>query len=160
MSSRTSFDPQPHAEPHAEPKSEPHAEPPPSSSDAPPESDMNDMDDAHTRVADLRDLCGRFVAERAWETFHSPKNLAMSIAIEAAEIMEHVQWLTDEESRALVRDAPAHQALADELADVVIYCLMLANSAQIDISRAVQGKLTRNQKRFPPEVVRGKVGGG
>jgi len=118
----------------------------------------NVKDDAHTTVEELRELCRRFVAEREWAVYHSPKNLAMSIAIEAAEIMEHVQWLTGDESRALVRDAEARSALADELADVVIYCLMLANSAEIDVSQAVQAKLARNQRRFPPDVVRGRLG--
>ncbi len=115
-------------------------------------------DDAHTTVADLREICRQFVAARDWAVYHSPKNLAMSIAIEAAEIMEHVQWLTGEESRALVADADARAALADELADVVIYCLMLANSAQIDVSQAVAAKFARNQHRFPADVVRGRLG--
>ena len=115
-------------------------------------------DDAHTTVEDLRAICRQFVAERDWAVFHSPKNLAMSIAIEAAEIMEHVQWLTGEESRALVTDPVARAALADELADVVIYCLMLANSAEIDVSQAVSTKFARNQLRFPPHRVRGRLG--
>ena len=115
-------------------------------------------DDAHTTVEALRESCRQFVAERDWAIYHSPKNLAMSIAIEAAEIMEHVQWLTGDESRALVADPAAQAALADELADVVIYCLMLANSAQIDVSQAVGTKLARNQHRFPADVVRGRLG--
>jgi dCTP diphosphatase len=105
--------------------------------------------DAETTVADLRAAVQRFVAARQWEPYHSSKNLAMSIAIEAAEIMEHFQWLTQEESGALLHQPDAKAAIADELADVLIYCLSFANQADIDISTAIQTKLARNETRFP-----------
>ena len=116
------------------------------------------MTDDFTTVSDLRTAVHGFVERRDWYQYHTPKNLAMSIAIEAAEIMEHFQWLTADESTAAL-DAPAtHHAVADELADVIIYCLSFANSAKIDIATAVLAKLERNESRFPVERVRGRLG--
>ncbi len=93
--------------------------------------------DAEVTVATLRQLVQRFVEERDWQRFHTPKNLAMSIAIETAELMEHFQWLTVEESIALVQDETARAAIAEELADLLIYSLSFANSADIDVSDAI-----------------------
>lgn len=112
--------------------------------------------DEQVTVGALRAAVDTFVGARDWYQFHTPKNLAMSIAIEAAEIMEHFQWLTVEESSALMRDPKQRAEVADELADVLIYCLSLANSTGIDISEAIQAKLARNEKRFPVEEVRGR----
>lgn len=105
--------------------------------------------DEQTTVGELRAAVQQFVAARDWQQHHTPKNLAMSIAIEAAEIMEHFQWLTLEQSADLVKDAEKRAEVADELADVLIYCLSFANSANIDVSRAIQTKLIRNENRFP-----------
>ncbi|NJN83685.1 MAG: nucleotide pyrophosphohydrolase [Caldilineaceae bacterium] len=105
--------------------------------------------DETTTIADLRGAVRDFVEAREWGGFHTPKNLAMSIAIEAAEIMEHFQWSTTQEAQALVAGAETHAEVADELADVLIYCLSLANCAEIDISSAVRRKLARNELRFP-----------
>ena len=74
----------------------------------------------------------------------------MSIAIESAEIMEHFQWLSTEEATARMEDAEQRAKVADELADVLIYCLALANVLEVDVSAAVLAKLARNQQRFPP----------
>lgn len=112
--------------------------------------------DEQVTVGALRVAVDTFVGARDWYQFHTPKNLAMSIAIEAAEIMEHFQWLTVEESAALMCDPNRRAEVADELADVLIYCLSLANSTGIDISEAIQAKLARNEKRFPVEEVRGR----
>lgn len=107
--------------------------------------------DEQTTVDQLRAAVRQFVRARAWEVYHTPKNLAMSIAIEAAEIMEHFQWRTPEEARRLVlQDEALRAEVADELADVLIYCLSFANACEIDISAAVQKKLARNETRFPP----------
>ena len=115
------------------------------------------MDDL-TTVGALRNAVHSFVERRDWYQFHTPKNLAMSIAIEAAEIMEHFQWLTLDESMAAMQDPTTRHAVADELADVVIYCLSLANSTGLDISAAVTAKLARNEDRFPIAQVRGHLG--
>jgi NTP pyrophosphatase (non-canonical NTP hydrolase) len=106
--------------------------------------------DDRTTVAEMRAAVRRFVEARDWGDFHTPKNLSMSIAIEAAEIMEHFQWLTAEQSAGLVADLHGRAQLADELADVLIYCLGLANQSEIDLSRAVEDQLARNEDRFPP----------
>ena len=105
--------------------------------------------DSHTTLGELREAIASFVAERSWQSFHTPKNLAMSIAIEAAELMELFQW----HSGAEVPNPPVAQALdwevADELADILIYCFALANRMDIDISTAVHGKMGRNAERYP-----------
>jgi dCTP diphosphatase len=96
------------------------------------------------------------VNAREWQPFHTPKNLSMSIAIEAAELMEHFQWLTTEEAQEAVEDPGERAAVADELADVVIYCLSLSNALHLDISSAVLGKLQTNEQRYPADEFRGR----
>ena len=115
------------------------------------------MDD-RTTIADLRAEVAEFVAARDWTGYHTPKNLSMSIAIEAAEIMEHFQWLTVAEAVELAQEPSARAEVADELADVLIYCLSFANATGIDVAAAVRAKLARNELRFPVEVVSGKLG--
>ena len=105
--------------------------------------------DTLTTVDSLRKEVREFMQERNWERYHSPKNLSMSIAIEAAEIMEHFQWYTSEESRKLVEDEQAWAQVTDEVADVLIYCLTLANQLNMDISTAVTSKLERRRSRYP-----------
>jgi dCTP diphosphatase len=112
--------------------------------------------DIHTTVGALRQAVAGFVNEREWQPFHTPKNLSMSIAIEAAELMEHFQWLTAEEAHATADDPGERAALADELADVIIYCLSLSNALDLDISSAVLGKLQTNEHRFPADEFRGR----
>ncbi len=114
--------------------------------------------DSSTTVGDLRSAVESFMAERDWAGYHTPKNLAMSIAIEAAEIMEHFQWITVAEAIELASDPSAKAEIADELADVLIYCLSFANATDIDISSAIRAKLARNQHRFPIEKVSGRLG--
>ncbi len=115
------------------------------------------MDDT-TTVGALRTAVDEFVSERDWYVFHTPKNLAMSIAIEAAEIMEHFQWHDADASINRLNDPEVRAEVADELADVLICCLSFANTTGIDVSQAVLAKLQRNQGRFPIERVRGRLG--
>ncbi|MFQ5616525.1 MAG: nucleotide pyrophosphohydrolase [Anaerolineales bacterium] len=105
--------------------------------------------DSTTTISRLRTKVAQFIAARNWERYHTPKNLATSIAIEVAELQEHFQWLTTEESQEYLRDSANHAAVADELADVLIYCLSFADAAEIDVSEAVLRKMDRNEKRFP-----------
>ena len=114
--------------------------------------------DNNTTIGDLRKEVAEFTAARDWNGFHTPKNLAMSIAIEAAEIMEHFQWVTVADAVELMKDPDEHAEVADELADVLIYCMSLANAASIDIAESVRKKLARNEDRFPIKVVSGKLG--
>ena len=105
--------------------------------------------DPQTTVDSLREEVREFVQERDWEQYHSPKNLAMSIAIEAAEIMEHFQWHSSGESRELVENEETRTQVAHEVADVIIYCLALANQLDIDVSTAVRAKLESGRQRYP-----------
>ena len=114
------------------------------------------MDD-HTTLADLRRRIAEFIAARDWEQFHTPKNLSASIAIEVAELLEHFQWLTDEQAAAAMQDEEKLADVADEMADVIIYTLSLANALDVDVSEAVLGKLERNEGRFPAEEWRGRA---
>ncbi|MCL7455456.1 MAG: nucleotide pyrophosphohydrolase [Anaerolineae bacterium] len=112
--------------------------------------------DARTTISALREAVAAFVDARDWQPFHSPKNLSMSIAIEAAELMERFQWLTTEEARATTQDPAERAAVADELADIVIYCLSLSNALDLDLSSAVLGKLQTNEHRYPADEFRGR----
>ncbi|MDK2125850.1 nucleotide pyrophosphohydrolase [Parachitinimonas caeni] len=110
------------------------------------------MNDKETRVADLRRLVADFVAAREWQPYHQGKNLAMSIAIEAAELMEHFQW---QDGREVL---PSEQLgeVAEELADIVIYCLSFCNAHGIDLAEAVEAKVRKNEGRFP--AVKSRLG--
>lgn len=117
---------------------------------------MNDRTDEQTTVSELRQLMAQFVAERDWGQFHSPKNLAMSMAIEASELMEHFQWLTNEQSEEI--DASVRHEVGEELADVVCYAVSLANSLDIDIASAVFQKMEKNRLKYPVDKFRGRYG--
>ena len=112
--------------------------------------------DKEMTVAALKAAIHDFVAARDWYQYHTPKNLAMCIAIEAAEIMEHFQWQSLADSTSLMADPDKRAEVADELADVLIYCLSFANSTGIDVAAAIQKKLARNEVRFPIEKVKGR----
>ncbi len=112
--------------------------------------------DNQTTVEELRQAVAAFVAARDWQPFHTPKDLAMSIAIEAAELMERFQWLTPEQAAAEASQPQSRASIAGELADVIIYCLSLSNAMDIDISKAVQAKLDVNERRYPSGEFRGR----
>jgi len=112
------------------------------------------MNDAQTTLQELKDRMATFVRERDWEQFHTPKNLSMSIAIEAAELMEHFQWLTVEQSKNL--DDEALSDIGEELADIVIYSISLSNYLGLDLASTVQAKMDKNIRKYPKEKVRGK----
>lgn len=116
------------------------------------------FDDRRTPLATLRELVEQFVRERAWEPFHTPKNLVMALAIEAAELMEHFQWLTPEQAQQIAEDPCARQAVAEEMADVLCYLLALSGRLNIDLSSAVAQKMEKNAKKYPAEVYRGYFG--
>ena len=103
----------------------------------------------------LRDRLRRFAAERDWDQFHSPKNLAMALIAEAAELVEHFQWLTEAQSRALPPDKRAQ--VADELADVLVYAVRLADKLGIDLLAATAKKMDRNEAKYPADGVRGSA---
>lgn len=98
----------------------------------------------------------RFVAERDWEQFHSPKNLAMGLAVEAAELMEHFLWIDTEASRQAVADPEQRERIGEEMADVACYLLALANVMNLDLSEAIIAKLAKNARKYPAERYRGR----
>jgi NTP pyrophosphatase (non-canonical NTP hydrolase) len=115
-----------------------------------------DQPDSNTTVAELRKLVADFVAERDWSQFHSPKNVSMALAIEAAELMEHFQWLTTDASRELAVDPEKLAEVGEELADVIGYSFALANELGLDISSAVRAKMVKNAEKYPAEKYRGR----
>ena len=102
---------------------------------------------------DLRDALRTFAAERDWDQFHSPRNLATALAVEAAELLEPFQWLTEEQSRALPPETRA--AVAEELADVLLYLVRLADKLDVDLAAAARAKIVRNGQKYPVEKARG-----
>ena len=106
-------------------------------------------------LTELRDAMRRFAAERAWERFHTPKNLAMALSGEAGELIEHFQWLTAEESASL--PAPVREEVALEMADVLLYLVRLGDVLDIDLAEAARRKIAINAGRYPAEQVRGRA---
>ena len=125
-----------------------------------PDRSSAEPDDAITPIATLRAAMKQFVAERSWERFHSPKNLAMSLAIEAAELMEHVQWLETKDSREIGSDAERKAAMGEEMADVFCYLLALCNVLDLDLTQTTLLKLRKNEAKYPAEQFRGRYGAG
>lgn len=97
----------------------------------------------------LRDRLRVFAVARDWEQFHTPKNLVMALAVEASELLELFQWLTPEESTAIMDDPARCAAVADEIADVAIYLVRLADVLEVDLLQAASTKVDRNEARFP-----------
>lgn len=95
----------------------------------------------------------QFVVERDWDQFHSPKNLSMALIVEVAEMVEHFQWLTEEQSCNLPKEKLAEIEL--ELADIQIYLISLASKLQLDLVAAAEKKLALNAKKYPADKVRG-----
>jgi NTP pyrophosphatase (non-canonical NTP hydrolase) len=106
-------------------------------------------------LSDLEGAVAAFVAEREWAQFHTPKNLAMGVAIEAAEIMEHFLWSTGAESAA---PDPARKAeIAQEMGDVLIYLVRLGQVLDIDLVVAATEKLAINREKYPIEKAKGRA---
>jgi dCTP diphosphatase len=105
--------------------------------------------DSSTTIKDLVGHIGSFIDERCWNPYHDPKNLSMSIAIEAAELMEIFQWQDSASSRAICQDSATIDRVRDEIADVIIYSLSLSRVLNIDVSSAILDKLERNKIRYP-----------
>lgn len=113
--------------------------------------------DGNVTVEELKDNVKRFIEERGWEKFHNPKDLAEAICIEAAELLEQFQWITPGEASSL-RNMPAKtKHIGEELADVVIYCLSMANTMKIDVTEAVVNKLKKNEAKYPVDKFFGKA---
>ena len=117
---------------------------------------MSPSDDTSARTGQLEELRERlraFAAARDWDQFHSPKNLAMALAAEAGELLEVFQWLTEEQSLRLAPEAQA--AASEEIADVLLYLVRLADRLGIDPFEAARAKLAKNDAKYPVEKARG-----
>jgi NTP pyrophosphatase (non-canonical NTP hydrolase) len=102
---------------------------------------------------ELRDALRAFAAERDWDQFHSPRNLATALAVEAAELLEPFQWMSESESREL---PPAPRAaVEEEMADVLLYLVRLADKLDVDLLEAARAKIARNAEKYPVERARG-----
>lgn len=104
---------------------------------------------------ELRRELAQFAAERDWDQFHSPKNLAMALIAECAELVEHFQWLSEDESRALPPERRG--PVTEELADILIYLIRTADKLDVDLIEAARAKIRRNHERYPAEKVRGSA---
>ncbi|MEM9291671.1 MAG: nucleotide pyrophosphohydrolase [Acidobacteriota bacterium] len=109
---------------------------------------MPDLIDLQARIA-------QFAAARDWEQFHSPKNLAMALSVEAAELLEHFQWLTERQSRELTPEKVA--AVEAEMADVFIYLLRLSDKLGVDLMAAADRKLAANAEKYPVAKAKGNA---
>ncbi len=118
---------------------------------------MNSRNDDTTTFGTMKNEVLAFAQARDWEQFHSPKNLSMAIAAEAAELMEPLLWVSPEESRAVMKRPDKRAALQDELADIVVYCLEFANQTGIDLTTAITAKMARNAEKYPVEKARGRA---
>ena len=101
----------------------------------------------------LRDKLRAFARERDWDQFHSPKNLSMALMVEVAELMEHFQWLNEQQSANLSPDIK--DAVAEELADILLYLVRLADKLEVDLPEAALHKMEKNAAKYPAEKVRG-----
>jgi NTP pyrophosphatase (non-canonical NTP hydrolase) len=110
-------------------------------------------DPAIGELAQLRELVREFVDERDWDQFHTPKNLASALTVEAAELLEHFQWLRDGRAEELGADKLAE--VRHEMADVLVYLVRLADKLDVDLLAAVQDKMVLNRAKYPADLVRG-----
>lgn len=115
------------------------------------------MTDSNTNLEVLKNKVAEFINERDWVQFHNPKDLSMSISIEAAELMELFQWKRLEEVECLKGDSIKIQEIKNEIADIIIYSLSLSNCLGIDVSDAILTKLRQNAKKYPIDKIKGKA---
>lgn len=115
------------------------------------------MSDKSTTVGELREAVDAFVAARQWRQFHNAKDLAVSISLEAAELLEEFQWLDAAQVAAAEREPGARERIRFELADILVYCLCLSNALDLDVSDAVLEKLAIAGQKYRQEAFRGKA---
>src|SRR5437867_812602 len=104
-------------------------------------------------LSTLRDALRRFAADRDWDQFHSPKNLASALCVEAAELLEHFQWLTDRESKSL--STATLQKVQGEMGDVLLYLIRLADKLNVNLLEAARNKIEINARKYPAAKARG-----
>ena len=114
------------------------------------------MSDKQTTLNEIKELIDSFADERDWQQFHSPKNLSMSISIEAAELMEIFQWFSLEEAKKVMESEKKRDDAIDEIADVIIYAFAFCVRNNIDISNAIKQKMEKNIKKYPVDKYKGR----
>jgi len=113
--------------------------------------------DGNVTVRELKNNVKKFIREREWEKFHNPKDLAEAICIEAGELLEQFQWITPHEASSWKNKPSKTKHIGEELADVVIYCLSMANTMKIDVTEAIISKLKKNEAKYPVDKFLGKA---
>ena len=116
---------------------------------------MKELSDGKTNISQLKEMVQKFVDDREWGKYHTPKDLALSISIEAAELLEIFQWSGETGAKKALDTPEKFIHLEEEMADVIVYCLSLASVTGIDVSRAIGRKMIKNEQKYPPELVRG-----
>jgi len=109
--------------------------------------------DGSDALSSLRKELRRFASERDWDQYHPPKNLAAALCVEAAELLEHFQWRTDDESKSLPADQLAK--VQEEIADVLLYLVRLADKLNVDLLEAANNKIVLNAQKYPVDKARG-----
>src|ERR1700732_2712118 len=116
---------------------------------------VNDNPSRDLSLERLRDQLREFAAARDWNQFHSPKNLAIALSVEAGELLEHFQWLSDEESLTLPDDKL--EKIRDEIADVLLYLIRLADVLNVDLIKSADTKIEANAQKYPVDKSRGSA---
>jgi NTP pyrophosphatase (non-canonical NTP hydrolase) len=114
------------------------------------------MTDTATTIGEIKEALRAFARERDWEQFHNPKDVALALSIEIAEVLEHFRFLRNEEIEERLRDDEYRGSLAHELADAASFVIRLADVTGIDLARAVEEKMRVSAEKYPADVVRGK----
>jgi len=107
------------------------------------------ISDEDTNLSQIKQRLKEFVRARDWKKYHNPKDLAISISIESAELLELFQWLKEHEIKQAINNPEKFQEMKDEIADIMIYCLCLSNALKFDVSNAINDKIGKNEKKYP-----------
>ena len=113
--------------------------------------------DPDTTLTEIKQWIREFDEQRDWDQYHHPKELAISISLEVAELLEHFQWKEKKSVDSIKSDNKFMTSLSNELADIIIYSLNFANQLDIDISKAVKAKLEENNRKYPANIVKGRA---
>lgn len=111
--------------------------------------------DEYVNIDDLKKRVRHFVRERGWEKYHTPKDIAVAIAVEAGELLEIFQWMKEDEEKKLKENNMVMERIKNELADILNYCLSMANILEIDLTRSFLEKLKKNEKKYPKDKYKG-----
>ncbi|MFT4297580.1 MAG: nucleotide pyrophosphohydrolase [Candidatus Woesearchaeota archaeon] len=114
------------------------------------------MKDDSTTIEEIKQKLLNFINERDWDQYHIPKDVALALSIEVAEILEHFRFKTDDEIAEWIKDKNNKQELADEIADTGMFLIDLARVCDIDLAEAIESKMKKSALRYPADVVRGK----